>query len=61
MLYLKPGQKKILDNIRTEIRQQANTDNAIMVEVRGQEIADHYETALRHTEKIPVDWSKYGL
>ena len=62
LLVRNPGQSVILDHISPEIRQTlTNTDNAIIVEVRGQEIADHYETVLRHTEKIPVDWSKYGL
>ena len=57
-----PEQHVILDHISSEIRQTlAKTNNAIIVEVRGQEIADHYEAILRHTEKIPVNWSKYGL
>ena len=56
------GQKIILDNVSPDIRSDFRSAyKAIVVEVSGSEIVDHYEVLVHHPEKISVNWQLYGL
>ena len=62
LLVRNKNQNVILDCIADNMREELlNTDKVWVVEVFGEEIVDSYECGLRKVDKIPVDWSKYGL
>lgn len=48
----------IADNFKTDL---LSAEKIWVVEIFENEIVDSYECGLRRIDKIPVDWSKYGL
>lgn len=55
-------QSIILDYVNPEVRDVLNKAEAVfIIEVVGQDIADSYESVVRHVDRIPLNWQKYGL
>ena len=62
LLVRNKSQNVILDCIADSLKQELlNAEKAWVVEIFGNEIVDSYECGLRRVDKIPADWSKYGL